>query len=249
MREVVDRIRRELQQRLESTRAAAQEHERVRAALEALEHAIKPLEKVTRRAAGAASQRARGSARSADATASAGSGAGAGPAVRSPATSGGRAGGPRKPSSGSRGGRKAASASTAGTGAAAKRPPRAARGTAGRARAPRGANREAVLAVVRERPGVSAGELAAASGVSGGTLYALLRRLTEQGELAKRELPGGQTGYVLAAGDDAAATGAGSDGAAREEAPATAATVAGGGRRASGRAGPTGTGTAAESSE
>src|SRR3954462_9598710 len=63
MSDVLDRIRFVLQQRLESTRAAAQEHERVRAALEALEHAIKPLEKVTRRAAGAASQRARGSAR------------------------------------------------------------------------------------------------------------------------------------------------------------------------------------------
>ena len=67
------------------------------------------------------------------------------------------------------------------------------------ARAPRGANREAVLAVVRERPGVTASELAAASGVTGGTLYSLLRRLTEQGELTKRELPGGQTGYALAA--------------------------------------------------
>jgi hypothetical protein len=70
-----------------------------------------------------------------------------------------------------------------------------------RARAPRGANREAVLAVVRDRPGVTTSELAAASGVTGGTLYALLRRLTDQGELAKRELPGGQTGYALASGE------------------------------------------------
>src|SRR5215217_6315886 len=59
MSDVLDRIRRELQQRLESTRAAAQEHERVRAAREALEHAVKPLEEVTRRAAGGASQRGR----------------------------------------------------------------------------------------------------------------------------------------------------------------------------------------------
>ena len=59
MSDVLDRIRRELQQRLESTRAAAQEHERVRAALEALEHAVKPLEEVTRRAASGASQRGR----------------------------------------------------------------------------------------------------------------------------------------------------------------------------------------------
>ena len=44
-----------------------------------------------------------------------------------------------------------------------------------------------------------AGELAAASGVTGGALSALLRRLTEAGELEKRELPGGQTGYALRA--------------------------------------------------
>ena len=73
-----------------------------------------------------------------------------------------------------------------------------------RARAPRGANREAVLAVVRDRPGVTVSELAAASGITGGTLYALLRRLTDQGELAKRELPGRQTGYALASGEAAA---------------------------------------------
>src|SRR3954462_11005190 len=59
MSDVLDRIRFVLQQRLESTRAAAQEHERVRAALEALEHAVKPLEEVTRRAAGGASKQGR----------------------------------------------------------------------------------------------------------------------------------------------------------------------------------------------
>jgi hypothetical protein len=68
-----------------------------------------------------------------------------------------------------------------------------------------------VLAVVRERPGVTAGELAAASGVSGGTLYGLLRRLVEQGELAKRELPRGQTGYTLAGDDSTVSDEAGRD--------------------------------------
>jgi hypothetical protein len=58
-----------------------------------------------------------------------------------------------------------------------------------------------VLTVVRERPGVTAGELAAASGIRGGTLYSLLGRLTAAGELAKRELPGGGTGYALASSD------------------------------------------------
>jgi hypothetical protein len=70
-----------------------------------------------------------------------------------------------------------------------------------------------VLAVVRDRPGVTASELAAASGVTGGTLYSLLRRLTDQGELAKRKLPGGQTGYAFVSGD--AAVSAGADSAAR----------------------------------
>src|SRR4051812_13937228 len=57
MSEVLDRIRRELEERLESTRAAAREHERVRAALEALEHATRPLEKAARQAASGASRR------------------------------------------------------------------------------------------------------------------------------------------------------------------------------------------------
>jgi hypothetical protein len=68
-----------------------------------------------------------------------------------------------------------------------------------RGRAPRGANREAVLRVVAERPGVTTRELAAASGVKGGTLSALLRTLTQRGELEMRALPGGQTGYALPA--------------------------------------------------
>src|SRR3954462_13805399 len=59
MSDVLDGIRRELQQRLEATRAAAHEHERVRAALEALEPAIKPFEKATRRAAGETGRRGR----------------------------------------------------------------------------------------------------------------------------------------------------------------------------------------------
>ena len=62
MSDLLDRIRRELQQRLEATSAAAQEHERVRAALEALGHAVAPLERVARRAAGGGTQANRGSA-------------------------------------------------------------------------------------------------------------------------------------------------------------------------------------------
>src|SRR4051812_35055493 len=110
MSDVLDRIRRELVQRLDSTRAAAQEHERVRAALEALEHGVKPLEKVTRRAAGAAgaaSQRARKSAGRARGAGADGGSPTAGSeetapsrSIRSPAPSAGRAAGARKRTAG-----------------------------------------------------------------------------------------------------------------------------------------------------
>jgi hypothetical protein len=65
------------------------------------------------------------------------------------------------------------------------------------ARAPRGANREAVLRALEERPGASASELAAASGVDRTALYPLLSRLAERGEVVKEQLPGGATGYRL----------------------------------------------------
>jgi hypothetical protein len=201
MSEVLERIRRELQQRLESTRAAAQEHERVRAALDALEHAMAPLETVARRATGGATEAKRNTARrgrtvrTREGSVTTGS---RGPAGGSSAA-GRRATSSRKPTAQ---GRTAAVVSTAKARSAARSGVRAGSGgKTARARSPRGANREAVLAVVRERPGVSAGELAAASGVSGPTLYSLLGRLTARGEVAKRELPGGQAGYALASGD------------------------------------------------
>jgi DNA-binding IclR family transcriptional regulator len=55
-----------------------------------------------------------------------------------------------------------------------------------------------VLRVIGERPGVTVPELAAASGVANPTLYGVLRRLVERREIARRELPGGLTGYALA---------------------------------------------------
>jgi predicted transcriptional regulator len=55
-----------------------------------------------------------------------------------------------------------------------------------------------VLRVVDERPGVTVAELAASSGVKRTTLYGILRLLIERGEVAKRELPGGQAGYARA---------------------------------------------------
>jgi hypothetical protein len=64
-------------------------------------------------------------------------------------------------------------------------------------RAPRGANREAVLRTVAARPGLTLRELTAATGVKPGSLPPLLRTLTLRGELEKRRLPDGQTGYAL----------------------------------------------------
>jgi hypothetical protein len=68
-----------------------------------------------------------------------------------------------------------------------------------RTRAPRGANREAVLRAVGDRAGATSAELAAFSGVERNTVYGLLARLVKAGELQTRTLPTGRTGYALAA--------------------------------------------------
>ena len=76
-----------------------------------------------------------------------------------------------------------------------RRRPSSARRPGGPAkRAPRGANRTAVLGVLAERSGVSASELSSAAGVARPVLYALLKTLEERGEVAKEQLPGGSTG-------------------------------------------------------
>jgi len=68
-----------------------------------------------------------------------------------------------------------------------------------RTRAPRGANREAILGLVGERPGVSAAEIADVTKISRAVTYNTLAKLVQQGRLEKTELPGGQTGYRPAA--------------------------------------------------
>lgn len=65
-----------------------------------------------------------------------------------------------------------------------------------RKRAPRGANREAVLRAAQQRPGATSAELAAVSEVEPNTLKALLTRLVKAGELQTRALPTGRTGYA-----------------------------------------------------
>jgi sugar-specific transcriptional regulator TrmB len=80
--------------------------------------------------------------------------------------------------------------------------PAATRGTSPRkqrTRAPRGANREAILSVVGERPGVTAAEIADVTKISRAVTYNTLAKLVSQGALEKTELPGGQTGYKPAA--------------------------------------------------
>lgn len=68
-------------------------------------------------------------------------------------------------------------------------------------RAPRGANREAILKVVGDRPGVTAAEISDVTKISRAVTYNTLAKLVEQGQLAKTELPGGQTGYRSAQPD------------------------------------------------
>jgi hypothetical protein len=82
-----------------------------------------------------------------------------------------------------------------------------------RKRAPRGANRLAVLRAAQDRPGATSAELATLSGVQRGTLQALLARLVKNGELQKQTLPTGRTGYAI--------------GLPRPEAPADAPPAAG----------------------
>ncbi len=91
---------------------------------------------------------------------------------------------------------------------AAPAAPRAARATttrsSGRApyaagkgrRAPRGANREAILSVVRERPGVSAAEVASITRIAKPTVHTTISQLKRKGILE----PEGSGGVKLARG-------------------------------------------------
>ena len=215
--ELLDRIQREIRERLEASRAAVREHERLEAALHALGDAgSRATRAVTGRgdSARASSSSARPSSSSrkpAGAAARSSKRAAPGGAKRA-ATADGESGAtaPARRRSGAAAGGRGQRTSRGGTApAAGAKKTGAARATGGaapaRKRAAPGANREAVLRVIGERPGVTARELAAASQVTGGTLYTLLRRLVQEGTLEKRELPGGQTGYAIAASAASAA--------------------------------------------
>ena len=99
------------------------------------------------------------------------------------------------------------------------RPTKAPAVQAARSRAPRGANRGAVIAAVADRPGTSAGEIAASAGVTRRVVDAQLRQLVAEGLLVKRDLPSGRSGYSPAPSEDPPAEWDAHD---RETAPATA---------------------------
>ena len=136
--DLLDRIRREIRERLERSRAAYEESRRLEAALAALGTSARPS-------------------------------------------------GPQRPS-------------------AARSQPRSPQ----RRRARPGANRAAILAVVRERPGVSAGEIAQATGIARSTVSTTLSRAVAAADVERTQLPGGGVGFrpVAEATDPEAAGGA-----------------------------------------
>src|SRR4051812_19367311 len=67
------------------------------------------------------------------------------------------------------------------------------------ARAPRGENLRRIRALVTERPGATAGEIASATGVARATVASTLGKLARDGELEKTKLPSGGVGYRPAA--------------------------------------------------
>jgi len=66
-------------------------------------------------------------------------------------------------------------------------------------RAAPGANREAIAALVSERPGVTVGEIAEATDITRSTVTTTLKRLVDAGEIERASLPAGGTGYRAAA--------------------------------------------------
>ena len=64
--------------------------------------------------------------------------------------------------------------------------------------AEREVDRERVLALVRERPGITKAELKDAAGLSSAGVAQNLRRMLDRGEVREEALPGGATGYRVA---------------------------------------------------
>ena len=62
----------------------------------------------------------------------------------------------------------------------------------------RDANREKVLSLLGQRPGITKAELKEAAGLSGAGVAQNLRRLLARGDVREEPLPSGATGYRLA---------------------------------------------------
>jgi DNA-binding transcriptional ArsR family regulator len=91
---------------------------------------------------------------------------------------------------------------------ASTRSRRARRPAQRRMRVAPGANRDAILALVRERPGATAGAISQATGIPRSTVSPTLFRLTQAGAVERTELPGGGVGFrVPAAAADGATAG------------------------------------------
>jgi hypothetical protein len=73
-----------------------------------------------------------------------------------------------------------------------------------RSRAAPGTNRAATLGLVDERPGVTAGELAAASSIAHATVSTTVACLVRGGVVERIELPGGGVGFRLGETDASA---------------------------------------------
>src|SRR5919197_756585 len=98
------------------------------------------------------------------------------------------------PTSGKRAGRPKRSGSHARRGGARRAGSRRRSSSA----AEREVNREKVLALVRERPGVTKAELKDAAGLSSARVAQNLRRMLDRGQVREQALPGGATGYRIA---------------------------------------------------
>src|SRR5215218_1421202 len=75
-----------------------------------------------------------------------------------------------------------------------------------RQRAPRGQNLRRIREVIDERPGATAGEISAATGIARPTVAATLGKLVGSGELVRSELPAGRVGFRRAHEATAAGT-------------------------------------------
>lgn len=65
-------------------------------------------------------------------------------------------------------------------------------------RAPRGQNKAAILAIVKDRPGVTAAEVSEAAGIDKTVVASAVSAMKRAGELADEKLPSGRKGLKLA---------------------------------------------------